>query len=112
MTNKELRQQWEVRVAAFIESGLSTKDWSETNDVKLSQLRYWIRKFKSVVKNDNQSPKWLSVDIGDAAETKYSNNSLSIKVGKVTIEVKPGFNPALLIEVVRTLETRWLMKLV
>ena len=104
MTSNELRDQWETRVTAFNESGQSPKDWSEANDVKLSQLRYWIRKFKSADIPDNKSPRWLSVDISDGTETKNTNNSLSVKVGKATIEVKPGFNPSLFLEVVRTLE--------
>jgi hypothetical protein len=103
MTNQELRRQWEAKVAEFHNSVLSTKQWAETNNVKLSQLRYWIRKLKSPDNIKNQSPKWFSVDIGDGAETTTSS-SLSVKVGKATIEVKPGFNPSLLKEVVRTLE--------
>ncbi|MDS1029687.1 hypothetical protein RDV78_04095 [Bacillota bacterium LX-D] len=44
----ELRKEWEARVTAFRASGQSTSAWCAEHDIKLPQLRYWLRKFKSV----------------------------------------------------------------
>lgn len=38
---------WTERIHAFQESGLSRKDWCQQNEVPLSTLSYWIRKFQS-----------------------------------------------------------------
>ncbi len=48
MTNEakaELRKVWEARVAEFRASGLSMSKWCEQHDLKLNQLRYWLKTF-------------------------------------------------------------------
>jgi len=38
------REIWGGRIDDFRSSGLTQKTWCEKNDVKISTLRYWIRK--------------------------------------------------------------------
>ena len=101
MSNSELRKRWEERVAAFKASGQSTADWSATNNLKISQLRYWLRKFKSG-ETMASSTKWVSLELDD--RPKVENSSVTIRIDQIVIEVKPGFNPSLLTEVIRTLK--------
>lgn len=46
--------------------------------------------------------QWLSVEIG-GLEVSEPQEALPVRVGKATIEVRPGFNPKLLSDVVKTL---------
>lgn len=101
MTNKELQKTWEARVSAFKTSGLSTKEWCQEHELKINQLRYWIRKFRDAEASDTRTPQWLSVEIGEPVAS--DKDGLPIRIGKATIEVKPGFNPVLLTEVVKAL---------
>lgn len=103
MTKTERRKHWEVQVAAFKSSGMSVPKWCEEHDVKDYQLRYWLNKFNpNQPTNTTAVSKWVSVEVDEQGDR--SMDSLLIKVGQATIEVKPGFDPALLADVVRTLK--------
>jgi transposase-like protein len=100
MTKAERQQQWEARVAAYKASGQGTSAWCAAHDIKPHQLRYWLRKLEPVKATATPS-KWLSVEVDE--QSNESESSLLIRVGQATVEVKTGFNPALLSDVVRTL---------
>jgi hypothetical protein len=102
MTLVEKRQKWESRVAAFKASNQSATAWCAAENLKTHQLYYWIDKFKSVDKPIVNQTQWLSVEVGDL-KTSHHPKALPIRVGMATIEVSPGFDPALLSDVVRTL---------
>ena len=103
MTIAEKRQLWEIRVSDFRSSNQRAPQWCAAHDVKLHQLRYWIRKFRSMEEKPTaKATQWLSVEVGEIRSCSHSN-VLPIRVGKVTIEVRPGFDPNLLSDVVRTL---------
>ena len=100
MTKAEIRTQWEERVAAFRASGLGVAAWCTANHVKPHQLWYWLRKEKLVATPAETAPRWLSVEIGDL-RTGCQGDGLLIRVGHAVVEVQPGFNPALLSDVLR-----------
>src|SRR5690554_1191982 len=96
MTFIEKRQKWESRVTAFKASGQTAADWCSAHDLKIHQLRYWLNKFKSAGEEPIvKETKWLSVEVGELNNSSQPN-ALPIRVGKATIEVKPGFDPTLL----------------
>lgn len=99
MTKAEL---WESRIAEFKASGQTAKAWCAAQELKVHQLYYWFRKFKSENKYVEKELQWLSVEIG-ALETTEPQEALPIRVGKATIEVRRGFDPQLLLDVVKTL---------
>jgi hypothetical protein len=103
MTHLDNKRMWQSRVADFKASNQSVAAWCAAHDVKTHQLRYWIRKFNT---SDNEtqttSVQWISVEMGER-HTSGHPNTLPIRIGQATIEVRPGFDPTLLAEVVRTL---------
>ncbi|MFZ5946097.1 MAG: IS66 family insertion sequence element accessory protein TnpA [Bacillota bacterium] len=102
MRNTELRKEWETRVAEFKASGQSTMEWCASNNIKINQLRYWLRKLKSTDASSVPSAnQWLSVEISEVPSG--NGNTLTVKVGKAIIEIKSGFDPVLLADVVKTL---------
>ncbi len=88
-----LRKVWETRVAEFRASGLSVPQWCIKHDLKLHQLRYWLKKF-----NQGTTPQvqWLPFDLSEPA-------AISIRMAGAVIEVQPDFDPELLLRVVKTL---------
>jgi hypothetical protein len=102
MANNELKIKWEARIADFKSSGQSGAAWCAANNVNVHQFYYWVRKSQSSNSTDVQS-KWYSLEISN--HTQDPNNNLVIRVGEVTIEVKPDYNPDLLLNVIRTLRT-------
>jgi hypothetical protein len=103
MTKLEQQKEWENRINLYRASGRSVTQWCAANNVRPGQLWYWLRKFKSG--NDAAlipSNQWLPVEVRHHSP---GDNPLLIRVGEACIQVKPGFDPALLTQVVRTLLT-------
>jgi hypothetical protein len=94
MSNVELRSVWMTRMAEFKASGQSVTDWCAEQGLKPSQLWYHLRKEKGPA----ETTQWLPLDIGENTES-----SVTVRVGQVGVEVRPGFDPKLLLSVVITL---------
>ncbi|MGI6284867.1 helix-turn-helix domain-containing protein [Neomoorella humiferrea] len=105
MTKAERQKLWEDRITAYQKSGQSVREWCATQEgVSPRQLWYWLRKYKnqnevSPVKTAN---RWLPVEINDHAPIEKIH-TLQVKIGPATIEVRPGFDPALLSQVAKVL---------
>jgi len=87
---------WVERIADFQESGLSVPQWCAIQGIKIHRLRYWLKKLKTSVP-DQTAIHWMSVNLDDA------DPALAVRVGPAVIEVRTGFDPQLLIAVVRSL---------
>lgn len=98
---QERRQQWEERVAAYRSSGQGVREWCAGNGVKPERLWYWLRRVETG-RREGQSSAWLQavVSFGTVAGEQAG---LLVKVGKASVEVRPGFDPDLLREVVGAL---------
>ncbi|MCL6479504.1 MAG: helix-turn-helix domain-containing protein [Peptococcaceae bacterium] len=102
-----LRKEWEKRIAAFRASGQSMRAWCKANNLKPRQLSYWIGKFKDKEKYTDTDTQWLPLEITpDKKITQDSSeeNILLVKIGRAEIEIKPGFDQVLLLNVVKVLE--------
>ena len=95
MSKEKLHNLWSARVAEFKASGeTNVSAWCTAQGLKTHQMRYWLQK-------DLESSKpveWLPLDIDDNTES-----SVTVRVGQVAVEVRPGFDPKLLLSVVKTL---------
>lgn len=98
----ELRKKWEQRISAYKASGLTQAKWCETNEISIHQFKYWLRKIKDYPMIGNTNNQWVPVVIEDP-EPKL-NESIQIRIGVASIEVKSGFNPSLLAEVIKVLK--------
>jgi len=79
--------------------------WCERHQVTPSQLWYWMRKLQKAEQPTPPAgrPQWVSLHLDETASDEAS--ALLVKVGVATIEVRAGFDPSLLTEVVRMLKT-------
>jgi len=93
-TNNQ-QTNWPELINNFQESGLSAAAWCRENNLKPHQLYYRLDKANG---KKQAEPKWLALD-----EPEVS--TIIINIGPATIEVNPGFDPALLAAVVRTLQS-------
>ena len=96
------KREWAGLIADYRSSGLSAKKWCAANHVDYDQLKY--RLYPSSVEPAAQPTRWLPVEISAPAPMVY-DEALLIRVGEACIEVKPGFDPALLKDVVRVLSS-------
>lgn len=104
MTKVELRQEWERRIAEYRASGQSAKEWCATHNVTPRQLWYWLKKCRTGAEpRSSGSPvRWLPVEVSQAPRPGQENELL-IRVGPASVEVRPGFDPVLLSEVLKVL---------
>lgn len=107
VTKLELRQQWQDQVNTFRASGLSATKWCAEHNLKLHQLRYWLRQFpmrsseSTHLKSSTQ--RWLSVQTDSATSILNDAGALRVHVGVAVIEVQSGYDPVLLTQLVQTL---------
>lgn len=103
MTKEErsdLRAAWQERITAFRASGQTAAAWCAAQQLKEHQLWYWIRRFRSTTSEQPSPSKFLSVQVCES-----SASPLLVRVGSVAIEVRPGYDAALLRNLVETLAT-------
>ena len=88
---------WRRHVAGYEASGQTREAYSASQGIKIYQLDYWRWKFKRQSAVSPSVESWIPVRIIE------EESALDLNVGKVRITVKPGFNHALLSEVLRVL---------
>jgi hypothetical protein len=113
MTHARSRRQWQARVAEYNESGMTMGRWCERNGFRVGQLRYWLRKSREMepdqswacldlIDDDSAgSPPSLPGTPSNAIPTRPVDTGISVRIGTACVEVRPGFDPSLLSEVLR-----------
>lgn len=101
-SNPELRKKWERRISDLRSSGQTQGNWCKANDISIHQLKYWIKRIEGSEYKPKTSSQWVPVELEDTTD---KNETLQIKVGFASIEVKPGFNPSLLADVIKVLKS-------
>jgi len=100
---QQRRQEWEKRIAEYLSSGQSVREWCAANGVKPERLRYWLRRKKEAESTETESTTWVQAVVSRPTPEEENETGLLVKVGKASIEIKPGFDPELLSTVVRVL---------
>lgn len=95
----QVRREWEDRIVSFKASGQSAKTWCALNNVKLHQLRYRLGRVKTSKTDSLTPPMWVRAEAAEISP----GAGLLVKVGKAVVEVKTGFDPKLLLDVVLAL---------
>ena len=104
MIDKNLGKLWERRFKEFESSGKTIAAWCKEHSVKENQFFYWRKKLCSDQAEPNQPVKWLHVDLDNSHEEEPVADSISIHIGKVTIEVNKGFDKQLLQDILKVLQ--------
>ncbi|MCY9663670.1 IS66 family insertion sequence element accessory protein TnpB [Paenibacillus alginolyticus] len=95
-----LQEIWTARIAAYRASGQTMKAWCAEHDLTLHQLKYWLYKAQRQVQSVPSATAFRPVAVtGGIAATE----SLWIHVGAARIDVRSGFEPKLLRDVVAAL---------
>ncbi len=101
-TNPEKTIYWRQQIEAIKSSGLTRKVYCEQNGIKLSTLDYWCQKLSHLEKgNKPNGIGWIPLQIREDGPS----SGIDLRVGRITIVVKRGFDPSLLADVLRTVNT-------
>lgn len=99
--NSQLWMEWERRMTDYKASDQTQVQWCQSQNISIHQFRYWSKRIKDHHTKKLDNP-WVPVVIEDPKPELCE--SIQIKVGSVSIEVNPGFNPTLLAEVIKVLK--------
>ncbi len=101
---REQCEQWNQLAQAFNGSGLSRRRYCELKQIKIHQLDYWRKKLRRQSVLPHPSPKqWIPLELCDE-RTSERTSGICLRIGRLTIEVKRGFDQELLAEVIRIVD--------
>lgn len=102
MSKDELHLLRRRQVDDYRNSGLSAETWCEANAMKVSTLRYWLRRLKEM---DHPEPEqaWAAMKLVGKTASDVSTPVI-ISVNDFEISLHPGFEPAVLIAVIKILQ--------
>ncbi len=95
--NSEARERWRRHIEDFNASGLSRKDYCAKHQINVYTLDYWREKFSPEGKKASGA-SWIPVKVAEDNSAGFD-----LRVGRVSVTVKPGFDRALLIELLQTI---------
>ena len=102
MSKDELYLFRRQQIEDYRKSGQSAETWCDGNAMKVSTLRYWLRRIKDA---DQPKPEqtWATMKLIDKASTAETT-PVMIRVNNFEISLHPGFEPAVLTAVIQTLQ--------
>ncbi len=93
---------WKGHIAGLSKSGLSRRAYCQQNGLSISTFDYWRAELTTpatITEQRSESNKrWVTLQVADAP---VRENGVRLRIGRVTIEVDPGFNRELLAEVIK-----------
>lgn len=102
MVNNDLCSLWEQRLADHATSGKSVATWCREHSIRDNQFYYWRKKLRMDQVEHNHPVKWLPLEVEQA---NCVPGSIAVHVGQATVEIKPGFDPQLLCQIIKALQT-------
>jgi hypothetical protein len=102
--NKALRAAWMKHLAEMKSSGMSGKAWCAHEGISYHKYRYWRDRIGSPGKIAAQAtPTWVELSPAAVVPIPASSDALVVRIGEVVVELRLGFDPELLREIVRAL---------
>jgi hypothetical protein len=101
-SNPESASYWRQHIDALKDSGLTRKAYCEKNQIKISTLDYWRKKLSASNIQGNRAKEagWIPLQLGED-----ETSGIDLRIGQITVSVKPGFDSSLLTELLRTIGT-------
>lgn len=105
MSKEGLLVAWRRRLAGFVPGTLTVSQWCDSQGISEHQYYYWRRRLADADKDRKEDGRWLAVDVIGHTPPPSTPGGVAVRIGSATIELQPGFDPAMLRAVVRALET-------
>ena len=102
MSKDKLHNFRRRQVDDYRNSGLSAGTWCEANSMKVSTLRYWLRRLKEMDQPEREQA-WAAIKLVGKT-TANDSTPVVIMVNGFEISLHPGFEPAVLTTVIQTLQ--------
>jgi len=93
MNKRKSTEEWMSIIGDYLSSGINLTAWCRNNGISKSSMYPYINKFNKASKPLEQL--WCPVSIPKIKEPA----SISLKIGLITLDIKPGFEKEVLAEV-------------
>lgn len=114
--NKQIRAVWAKRITEQMVSGERATKWCTQRNLSIHSFRYWRKRLEALPRNGAETIRWLEL-VPDSSATLPRKPTpsvpvhelvaaLIIRIGGAAIEVRKGFDPDLLRDVVQALYPR------
>ena len=103
MDREELACVWHKRLATFARSGMTIQKWCDQNSTTVRQFGYWRQRLAGQRDSETPLQQWAAVEIAEPSSTPTVPGGVTVRVAGASIELQPGFDPAMLRAVVRAL---------
>lgn len=105
MTREDLAELWKARIHDFRTSSESATAWCKRHQVSRAQLYHWLRKLNQAGQPAPAAarPNWVALTVKEPAPGETAP-PIVVRVGAITVEVRDGFDPGVLAEVLRTVQ--------
>jgi hypothetical protein len=108
LSKVERLAHWSGLVSEQAASAESIASWCRSRNIAMSTFDYWKRRLKASPSTALAplSHEWLSVTMAPPVQPATLPDFLSLRVGKVSVDVPAGFNSSLLGDILTVLESR------
>lgn len=104
MSNRSKEQEWQAHIAECQLSGMSVRQWCQINRISINQYHYWKRKLNAIKTTEQTSKtEWASLTLSDSEQSRTQNPPLILHIHHYKIELREGFDPNLLDEVLKVI---------
>lgn len=87
-------------VAECRASGMTAREWCRLKGIKYSRYCSWATKVNKEARQSEEQ-QWVDVTVFKEDNTNSSNNEIKIHCGNLIINVEPGFNQTLLLDILK-----------
>jgi transposase-like protein len=101
--SSERREQWQELIEEYSTSGETVAGYCRFNNISVASFYYWKKRLSDAGQRKSGAQRksgiqWLKVDAQPQAAS-----ALTLMVGAISVQVQPGFDPALLDDVLTVL---------
>ena len=89
------KQQWSDKISNWHNSGQSMAAWCRQNDESYYRFTYWRKRLEK--RGQSESGRFV--------ELTWQRSPLSLLCNGISLQVEPGFDPALLRDVLAVMKT-------
>ncbi|WP_206886453.1 IS66 family insertion sequence element accessory protein TnpA [Alicyclobacillus mali (ex Roth et al. 2021)] len=100
MSHQQRRELWRERIAAFYDSGQSARQFCAEHGLKPHQFWYWLRRLRNETALGTHDATFVSV-VTTSSPSDVSRSPLTLRIGSVEIDVRPGYDASTLAELIR-----------
>ena len=98
---KRSQEQWDACLASFDASGKTVSQWCREEEIPEHKLRYRLKKREEMLNaspQEDEEVRWLALENAPA-----DSSGVSLRIGTVAVDVRRGFDPKVLADVLQAL---------